>query len=110
MRARALWPSWRRFGRCPRTRLLAIAIHVGPADFIDLTEFPSREMLRFTESRSPAKGSAHVSIRGRVVAEAVRDRVLHRPNHDQGGLPCGSDEEAASFGRARRLGQNSISN
>ena len=23
MPARALWPSWRRFGRCPRTRLLA---------------------------------------------------------------------------------------
>src|ERR1700761_6009199 len=93
MRARALWPSWRRFGRCPRTRLLAIAIHVGPADFIDLTEFLSREMLRFTESRSPAKGSAHVSIRGRVVAEAVRDRVLHRPDDDQGGLPGGPDEE-----------------
>src|SRR5882757_6842373 len=81
-----------------------------PADSIDLTEFPSREMLRFTESRSTAKGRAHVSIRGRVVAEAVRDRVLHRSDDDQGCLPGGSDEEAASFGRARRLEQNSISN
>jgi hypothetical protein len=77
-------------------------------DSIDLTEFPTRGMLRFTDSRSTAKGSLHVSIRGRVVAEAVRDRIFHRPDDAQDCVSGGPDEEAPFAGGAGRQWQNQV--
>jgi hypothetical protein len=89
----------------PRNWLPARKRPSQPPIFPDLPERRVREICASSRSRCPMKGSAHVSIRGRVVAEAVGDRVLHRSDHDQGRLPLPSrpDEEAPSFGRARRI-------